>query len=111
MLFIGSVKGTTLLVTGGAGAIGSNLILALSELVGSGGKVIILDNLSSIREKNPWNVVPLDNIMFIEGDVRSDIDLKRVCSFHRRVSKNAERDVFELTAEYFSFAGIPIPLL
>lgn len=67
-----------ILVTGGAGAIGSNLILALSELVGSDGKIIILDNLSSIKEKNPWNVVPMDNIMFVEGDVRSDIDLKRV---------------------------------
>jgi nucleoside-diphosphate-sugar epimerase len=67
-----------ILVTGGAGAIGSNLILALSKLVGNGGKVIILDNLSSIKEKKPWNVIPLDNIMFVEGDVRSDIDLKRV---------------------------------
>ena len=71
-------KGRNVLVTGGAGAIGSNLILALSELVGNGGKVIILDNLSSIKEKKPWNVVPLSNIMFVEGDVRSDIDLKRV---------------------------------
>ena len=70
--------GRNILVTGGAGAIGSNLILALSKLVGNGGKVIILDNLSSIKEKNPWNVVPLDNILFVEGDVRSDIDLKRV---------------------------------
>ena len=71
-------RGRNVLVTGGAGAIGSNLIIALSELVGSGGKVIILDNLSSIKEKKPWNVVPLNNIMFVEGDVRSDIDLKRV---------------------------------
>jgi len=67
-----------ILVTGGAGAIGSNMILALTELVGNGGKVIVLDNLSSIKEKKPWNVIPIDNIMFIEGDVRSDIDLKRV---------------------------------
>ena len=44
----GYYKGRNILVTGGAGAIGSNLILALSELVGSGGKVIIIDNLSSI---------------------------------------------------------------
>ncbi len=71
-------EGRNVLVTGGAGAIGSNLILALSELVEPGGKVIILDNLSSIKEKKPWNVVPLNNIMFVEGDVRSDIDLKRV---------------------------------
>lgn len=67
-----------ILVTGGAGAIGSNLIIALSSLVGAHGKIVVLDNLSSIKEKNPWNISPLANIMFVEGDVRSDIDLKRV---------------------------------
>ena len=66
-----------ILVVGGAGAIGSNLIIALSKLVGNG-KVIVLDNLSSIKIKDPWNVTPMSNIMFIEGDLRSDIDLKRV---------------------------------
>ena len=71
-------EGKNTLVTGGAGAIGSNLIIALSKLVGDSGKIIILDNLSSIKEKNPWNVTPLQNVMFVEGDVRSDIDLKRV---------------------------------
>lgn len=70
--------GRNVLVTGGAGAIGSNLVLALAELVGPTGRVVILDNLSSIKEKNPWNVVPLDNVMFVEGDVRNDVDLKRV---------------------------------
>ncbi len=71
-------RGKTVLVTGGAGAIGSNLIIALSELVGSRGKVIVLDNLSAIRIDEPWNVTPLPNIMFVKGDVRSDTDLKRV---------------------------------
>jgi UDP-glucose 4-epimerase len=70
--------GKNILVTGGAGAIGSNLIIALSFLVGEKGKVVVLDNLSSIKEKNPWNIAPLGNIMFVEGDVRSDRDLKRV---------------------------------
>jgi nucleoside-diphosphate-sugar epimerase len=68
----------TVLVTGGAGAIGSNLIIALSELVGEGGRVIVLDNLSAIRGDDPWNVTPMPNIMFVKGDVRSDIDLRRV---------------------------------
>ena len=71
-------EGRCILVTGGAGAIGSNLIIALSALVGSTGRIIILDNLSSIKIKNTWNVTPLPNIMFVQGDVRSDIDLKRV---------------------------------
>ena len=68
--------GKNILVTGGAGAIGSNLIIALSILVGKSGKIIVLDNLSSIKTNNPWNIVPMENIMFVEGDVRSDVDLK-----------------------------------
>jgi nucleoside-diphosphate-sugar epimerase len=71
-------RGRTVLVTGGAGAIGSNLIIALARLVGSNGRVVVLDNLSSIKEKIPWNVAPLANIMFVQGDVREDVDLKRV---------------------------------
>lgn len=71
-------KGRSVLVTGGAGAIGSNLIIALSMLVGKSGKVVVLDNLSAIKEKDPWNIVPLPNIMFVYGDVRDDVDLKRV---------------------------------
>jgi len=71
-------EGRSILVTGGAGAIGSNLIIALSRLVGKDGKVLVLDNLSALKEKDPFNVTPLPNIMFVLGDVRSDIDLKRV---------------------------------
>ena len=70
--------GRSILITGGAGAIGSNLLIALSKLVGKSGKVVALDNLSAIKVKDPWNVAPLPNIMFVSGDVRSDIDLKRV---------------------------------
>ncbi len=71
-------KGRNILITGGAGAIGSNLVIALSVLVGDTGHIIVLDNLSSIKERNPWNITPLSNVMFVEGDVRNDIDLKRV---------------------------------
>ena len=75
---IGYYQGRTVLVTGGAGAIGSNLVIALSLLVGDTGKVVILDNLSAVKHKTPWNVTPLPNIMFVRGDVRNDVDLKRV---------------------------------
>jgi UDP-glucose 4-epimerase len=71
-------NGRVILVTGGAGAIGSNLIIALSKIVGDSGKVIVLDNLSAIKGNDPWNVAPLANIMFVHGDVRNDVDLKRV---------------------------------
>tara|TARA_Y100001970_G_scaffold15871_1_gene17900 strand:+ start:85398 stop:86501 length:1104 start_codon:yes stop_codon:yes gene_type:complete len=68
----------TILVTGGAGAIGSNLVITLSRLVGNDGKIIVLDNLSAIKGEDPIDFPPLNNIMFVKGDIRSDIDLKRV---------------------------------
>ena len=65
--------GKTVLVTGGAGAIGTNLSRALAE---SGARtVIILDDLSSAYE---WNIPSLPNILFVRGDVRDDVALKRV---------------------------------
>ena len=70
--------GRTILVTGGAGAIGSNLTIALSLLVGNEGKVIVLDNLSSIKYQSTSNVMPMDNILFVHGDITDDEDLKRV---------------------------------
>ncbi|HOV91123.1 MAG TPA: NAD-dependent epimerase/dehydratase family protein [Syntrophorhabdaceae bacterium] len=95
-------EGRNILVTGGAGAIGSNLIIALSRLVGSKGKVVILDNLSAIREKDPFNVTPLPNIMFVLGDVRSDVDLKRV--FKEDVSM-----VFHLAAFFANQNSVDYP--
>lgn len=66
-------RGQTILVTGGAGAIGSNLVQALSDCGAK--QVIILDNLSASYE---WNIPNLPNVLFVKGDITSDIDLKRV---------------------------------
>ena len=68
-------NGKTVLVTGGAGAIGSRLTRSLVNL---GATVIVLDDLSSGYE---WNL-PNDagNLLFVKGDVTNDIDLKRVFS-------------------------------
>ena len=57
-------KNRTILVTGGAGAIGSNLVIALSNLVGDDGRIIVLDNLSAIKGNNPIDLPPLSNMMF-----------------------------------------------
>ncbi|HID54381.1 MAG TPA: SDR family NAD(P)-dependent oxidoreductase [Anaerolineae bacterium] len=70
--YIQTFSGRTVLVTGGAGAIGSNLCHALAQ---AGAQVIILDNLSSAER---WNVPSLPNIMFVEGDIRDEVKLKRV---------------------------------
>lgn len=64
--------GKCVLVTGGAGCIGSNLSRRLGE---AGAHVIILDNLSSSYE---WNIPVMENIEFIRGDVLDDEILKRV---------------------------------
>jgi nucleoside-diphosphate-sugar epimerase len=60
------------LVTGGAGAIGSNLSAALAA---AGASVIILDNLSSAER---WNIPPRSGILFVEGDIRDEVKLKRI---------------------------------
>jgi UDP-glucose 4-epimerase len=62
-----------ILVTGGAGAIGSNLTAALAE---AGAKeVVILDDLSSACR---WNVPSLPNVTFVQGSVLDDEKLKHV---------------------------------
>jgi NAD(P)-dependent dehydrogenase (short-subunit alcohol dehydrogenase family) len=71
--------GKTVLVTGGAGAIGSNLVRALSAHVGPTGRVIVLDNLVSSPR---WNVPSLKNVMFVEGDILDEVKLKR-CFFEK----------------------------
>jgi UDP-glucose 4-epimerase len=70
--YLRSYEGKTVLVTGGAGAIGSNLSHALAEL---GAQVFILDDLSSAER---WNVPSLPGILFIEGDILDEVKLKRV---------------------------------
>jgi len=65
-------KNKRVLVTGGAGAIGSNLIRKLVDLEAF---VIVLDDLSS---GYLWNIPNHPNLLFVKGDVTNDIDLKRV---------------------------------
>ena len=71
--YIKSYKNKTVLVTGGAGAIGTNLCKALSE---AGAKtVVILDDLSS---GYIWNIPKSSNIMFVHGSITDEIAIKRV---------------------------------
>lgn len=62
---------STLLVTGGAGYIGSHTAV---ELLNEGHRVIVLDNLSNSSEASLAAVQRLTNreIEFIEGDIRDD---------------------------------------
>jgi UDP-glucose 4-epimerase len=94
--------GRTILVTGGAGAIGSNLVIALSHLVGDSGTIIILDNLSAIKGDDPIDLPSLNNMFFVTGDVRSDVDLKRV--FREKPSM-----VFHLAAFFANQNSVDYP--
>ncbi|WP_409415534.1 NAD-dependent epimerase/dehydratase family protein [Flavobacterium sp. PS2] len=69
-----------ILITGGAGFIGSNLALKLIE---KGHKITVLDNLSKqIHGENPVETSPLfkkikDKVVFIEGTVTSRADWEK----------------------------------
>lgn len=65
--------GKTVLITGGAGAIGSNLTRAIAELEAR--TVIVYDDLSAAYE---WNIPSLPNVLFIKGSVTDEAALKRV---------------------------------
>ena len=62
-----------ILITGGSGAIGSQLVRKLIDTEVE--KIIVMDNLSSGYK---WNLPDSDKILFVEGDVTNDIDLRRV---------------------------------
>ena len=64
-------NGKTVLVTGGAGAIGSNLVKTLSQLETK--KIIIIDDLSSSYE---WNIPVNPKVAFIKGSILDDEKLK-----------------------------------
>lgn len=62
-----SLKNKCVLITGGAGFIGSNLAEKLSKL--TCGKIKILDNLSTGSLKNIENLIKKKEVEFIEGDI------------------------------------------
>jgi UDP-N-acetylglucosamine 4-epimerase len=62
-----SLKNKKILVTGGAGFIGSNLC---HYLVNIGAKVICLDNFSTGHLHNIENLLKIKNFTLIEGDIR-----------------------------------------
>jgi len=90
-------KGKTILVTGGAGAIGGNLCRKLSGLDAK--KVIILDDLSSSYE---WNIPRAKNIMFIKGSILDDEMLKRAF-------KEKPEHVFHLAAHFANQNSVDNP--
>jgi len=71
--YLAAYGGKTVLVTGGAGAIGGNLCLALARA--GAALVLVLDDLSAAV---PWNVPDLPNVKLVVGSVLDEEKLKQV---------------------------------
>jgi nucleoside-diphosphate-sugar epimerase len=69
------LRGTSTLVTGGAGFIGSHLVAALAA---RGARVRVLDNLSTGRRENLSAVGAIDGELVV-GDLRDTEDCRRTC--------------------------------
>ncbi len=89
--------GKKVLITGGAGCIGSNLTRRIAEL--NTEKVMILDNFSSAYR---WNIPTGDNVEFIKGDILDDRVL-------RRVFKEKPDYVFHLAAHFANQNSVDNP--
>jgi len=61
------LKNKTILITGGAGFIGSNLC---DRLIKQNNKIICLDNLLTGKKENIQHLLNHDNFTFINGDIR-----------------------------------------
>ncbi|MFK4100490.1 NAD-dependent epimerase/dehydratase family protein [Streptomyces sp. NPDC019531] len=83
-----SVRGKKILVTGGAGTIGSNLVDLLAE--GGAREIVVLDNFVRGRRANLAQALPSGVVEVVEGDVR-DVDTVR------KVTEGADL-VFHLAA-------------
>ncbi len=86
-----------ILVTGGAGAIGSNLVNQLSEIPSR--RITVLDNLSSGHVDN---IIMRKNVRFIQGSVESDEDLRQAISESTDV-------VFHLAANFANQNSVDFP--
>jgi nucleoside-diphosphate-sugar epimerase len=65
----------TILVTGGAGFVGNNLVRKIAE---KNEEIVIFDNLSNGRNENLLDLEKLENIRFQQGDIRNDDDLEKL---------------------------------
>jgi UDP-glucose 4-epimerase len=91
---------SSVLVTGGAGFIGSHLVLALLE---EGYRVTVFDNLTTGKLENLNTAVKNPNLAFIKGDIRNPADLQ--CAFKKIQA------VVHLAAQIDVTASVKNPIL
>lgn len=88
-----------ILVTGGAGAIGTNLVKRL--LKEDPREVVVIDNLSSGNE----GLIPIDpRVIFLKGDIREENFLRQVM-----IERNFDA-VFHLAAQFANQNSVDFPL-
>ena len=68
-----------ILVTGGAGYIGSHCVLSLLE---QGKDVVVFDNLSTGHIETIENLKKIGNLIFIRGDLQSKTEIQNVFKNH-----------------------------
>ncbi|HOQ99521.1 MAG TPA: SDR family NAD(P)-dependent oxidoreductase [Anaerolineae bacterium] len=90
-------EGKTVLITGGAGAIGTNLARTIAQL--GARTVIVLDDLSAAYA---WNIPSLTNVLFVKGSVTEETSLKRVFALNPDV-------VFHLAAFFANQNSVDYP--
>jgi len=73
--YIDEYRGKNILITGGAGCIGSNLTKSLMKAEAA--KIVILDDLSAAEK---WNLPVAPNVVFIQGSILDEEVLKRAFS-------------------------------
>ncbi|MFE9438997.1 NAD-dependent epimerase/dehydratase family protein [Streptomyces sp. NPDC006602] len=73
---LSSVRGKKILVTGGAGTIGSNLVDLLAE--GGAREIVVLDNFVRGRMANLAEALPSGVVEVVEGDIRNAATVRKV---------------------------------
>jgi len=70
--YSGAYKGKNILITGGAGCVGSNLARALVKA--GAASIVVLDDLSAAAK---WNIPVAPSVVFIQGSILDEEALKR----------------------------------